>query len=111
MKGRDKLDKYWEAVPESTDILVTHGPPKGILDLSRDRQGILEYCGDRALLRHSVLRIKPFYHIFGHVHNYEDCINQGTRIWEGITFINASVVTDSKFGELSSSGIIIEYGK
>lgn len=107
MKARDKMDKYWEYLKPDIDILITHGPPQGILDLSRNRANVLEYCGDKALLRH-VLRVKPKYHVFGHIHNYEDCKNQGIRIYKDITFINASVVEDGKFDDpISSNGIII----
>jgi len=108
MKDRSKLDEYWKQVPENLDILVTHGPPKGILDLSRNRDNVLEYCGDQALFNRVVGDIKPKYHVFGHIHNFEDCINQGRRIYKDITFINASVVTDRQFGVLSSNGEIID---
>ena len=107
MKDRSKLDKWWQVLVPNIDVLITHGPPHGILDLSRNRDNVLEYCGDKALLRH-VLQNKPKYHCFGHIHNYKDCVNQGTRIYEGITFINASVVEDGKFNyPPSSHGVII----
>jgi Icc-related predicted phosphoesterase len=74
MKDRSKLDKYWTLIDGNVDILVTHGPPMGMLDLSRNRDNILEYCGDKALMRH-VKKIKPSFHVFGHIHNFDDCIN------------------------------------
>jgi len=83
MKDRSKLDKWWQVLVPNIDVLITHGPPHGILDLSRNRDNVLEYCGDKALLRH-VLQNKPKYHCFGHIHNYKDCVNQGT----GYIFIN-----------------------
>ncbi len=104
MKDRSKLARYWEVLEENIDILITHGPPKGILDLAYGKT--LEYCGDNALLK-KVLEVKPKYHCFGHIHNNEDNKNQGIRIFNDITFINASVVTDGKFGQLSSQGLII----
>lgn len=110
-KNRSKLDIYWQQIPENIDIVVTHGPPKGILDLSHSVDGKLEYCGDKALLNH-VLRVRPQYHIFGHIHNTkEGDMNQGTRKWNNlpITFVNASCVTDGEFGKgPSSNGVIIE---
>lgn len=107
MRDRSKINKYWEFLEPNIDILITHGPPKGILDLSRNRENVLEYCGDKALLNH-VLRVKPKYHCYGHIHDYKDCLNQGVRIYEGITFINASVVEDGKFDyPPSSHGVII----
>jgi len=106
-KDRSKLQKYWEEIPEDTDILVTHGPPKGILDLSYNRDGKLEYCGDKALLN-AVRRVEPDYHLFGHIHNYEDCLNAGTMVITSLktTFINGSCVTDREFSKgLTSKGI------
>lgn len=110
MKDRVKLDRYWpQAIPSYVDILVTHGPPKGILDKSYDRNNYLECCGDKSLLN-KVLQVKPKYHLFGHIHNCKDIVNAGMQklstcdTW----FSNGSVVTDGKFGTLSSNGNIIE---
>ena len=50
-KDRNKLDRIWRnIIDEDVDIIVTHGPPKGILDLSFDRRGGIERCGDKSLL-------------------------------------------------------------
>lgn len=107
MVPRDQIYKYWEALTEGIDILITHGPPRGILDLSRNMSNRLEFCGDEALLK-AVLRVSPKIHIFGHIHNNEDCINQGIREYEGIKFMNVSCVTDGKLEKISSNGIILE---
>jgi Icc-related predicted phosphoesterase len=107
MKDRSKLNNCWGQLEKPVDVLITHGPPMGILDLSLDRNNILEYCGDRALLNH-VLRVKPSIHCFGHIHNFKNCINQGIRIYDDIKFINASVVEDGKMEQISSTGIIID---
>jgi Icc-related predicted phosphoesterase len=107
MKDRGKLHQYWEALTSDIDILVTHGPPKFILDLSHNQNHELEYCGDNALFK-KVLEIKPQFHLFGHIHNSKDCYNEGIRKFRDITFINSSVVTDGKFGKLSSNGNIFK---
>jgi predicted phosphodiesterase len=107
MKDRSKLDRVWQALEPDIDILITHGPPKTMLDLNHNRDGKLEYCGDGALLKHVLIK-KPKYHCFGHTHNSEGCFNQGIRIFEDTTFINASCVTNGKIGQgVSSQGIII----
>ena len=107
-KNRGKLDSYWKEMPNNLDILITHGPPKSILDLSENRDGILEQCGDTALYNH-VLEKKPRFHMFGHIHNFKTCRNQGTFMHEGITFINASCVEDGRFDRgLTSNGVIFE---
>lgn len=110
MKDRSKIGRYWDMIEESDriDILVTHGPPKGILDLSADKKHQLEYCGDNALLK-MVKRIKPKYHIFGHIHDNSEAMNAGHFIRDGINFMNVSCVTDGKFVMgCSSNGIVFE---
>jgi Icc-related predicted phosphoesterase len=109
-KDRGKLGAYWESIPSDTDILITHGPPKGMLDLSFDKDGNLEFCGDKSLWN-KVKEVKPKYHIFGHIHNMDGVVNAGRRTVHefNTTFINASSVDDGKFGQgLSSFGHIFE---
>jgi len=110
MKDRVKLDRYWNQVmPAHVDILITHGPPKGILDKSYSRENVFECCGDKSLFN-KVLQVKPKYHLFGHIHNHKDIINAGMQKLSALDtwFSNGSVVTDGKFGFLSSNGNIFE---
>lgn len=95
MKDRAKLDKYWN-INIKCDILITHGPPKGILDLSYDNRNNLIFCGDNAL-RKNIRKIPPSYHIFGHIHNNKDIVNYGVRIIDKTVFVNASMVKDREF--------------
>lgn len=52
-------DVWTGTVPEDTDVLLTHGPPKGYLDL--------EGKGCPHLTR-EIARIKPRLAVFGHIH-------------------------------------------
>ena len=109
MKDRVKLDRYWtQAMPSYLDILVTHGPPKGILDLSYDTTNKLEFCGCNAFKKR-MLQLQPELCLFGHIHNCQDLINAGTTKLSAYktTYSNGSVVTDGKFGKLSSNGNIL----
>lgn len=75
-----EIRKKWELIDNDTDVLITHGPPVGHGDevVSGERVG----CED---LIDFVDRIKPKYHIFGHIHEgYGISHNSHT------TFINAS---------------------
>lgn len=94
--SRSKLNKHWELIPVDTDVLLTHGPPLGILDLTENRDYSLQQCGDSALLK----RIKKLpnlkAHLFGHIHDFKTCRNAGILQREGITFSNASAVEDGK---------------
>jgi hypothetical protein len=55
-------DAWSETVPEDTDILVTHTPPKFHMDLSLPNGMGCEH------LMAEVKRVKPALHVFGHVH-------------------------------------------
>ena len=109
MKGRDKMWKLWDNIPDDTDILITHTPPRGCLDLSYNRNHQLEFCGCSNLLK-NVFRVKPKLHCYGHIHSCEGVLNAGTMKLANLDtiFSNGSVVTDGKFGKLSSSGNIFE---
>lgn len=109
MKARDKINRVWEHIPEDTDIVVVHGPPKGIMDLSYSRENVLEFCGCNALKKR-ILNIEPKLFLSGHIHNCEDIINAGVlKLSDYKTvFSNGSVVTDGKFGLLSSNGNILD---
>ena len=109
MKSRDKIDRLWQHIPDDTDILIVHGPPKGILDHSYSPENEYERCGCNALKKHVLFRVKPKLMCFGHIHNTKDIINQGTLSLSGYPtiFSNGSVVEDGRFGKLSSNGNII----
>jgi hypothetical protein len=32
-----RANEIWSKIPEGVDILLTHGPPRGILDLTEDK--------------------------------------------------------------------------
>ena len=108
-KSRSKTHEVWKHIPDDTDIVVVHGPPKGILDLSYDTTSKLEFCGDQSLKKR-MLVLNPKLCLFGHIHNCEDIINAGTMKLASYDtiFSNGSVVTDGKFGRLCSNGNIFD---
>lgn len=63
MYSEKEGEKLWSMIPEKTDILITHGPPYGILDTNIQNQ----HTGCPHLLER-VLAIKPRLHVFGHIH-------------------------------------------
>lgn len=112
MKSRETINRVWEQIPEGMDIVGVHGPCKGILDLSYNRINELEFCGDSALRKHILYRVKPKYFLSGHIHNFEDIINTGFRHLPdyGITFSNAAGVTDGRFDKgLTYNGNVFEF--
>ena len=111
MKARETINRVWEQIPEGMDIVGVHGPCKGMLDLSYDRHNVLEFCGDNALRKHILNRVKPKYFLSGHIHNFKDIINTGFRHLPdyGITFSNAAAVEDGRFDKgITYNGNIFE---
>lgn len=75
---------YWEKIPSNTDVLITHGPPRTILDLSH--YGNI-HCGCQYLYQEVVNRIKPTLHCFGDIHEAYGLVTHNDT-----TFINASLL-------------------
>jgi Icc-related predicted phosphoesterase len=74
------IRRHWNLIPAGTDILITHGPPLGVLDLARDGQAT--GCSD---LLEVVEKIGPKLHLFGHIHEAYGQLQRG-----GTRFVNAS---------------------
>ncbi len=110
-RDRGKIGKVWEKIPDDTQILITHGPPKGILDLSENRKHEVEQCGDSALMSRINFLDSLIFNAMGHLHDFGKTYqNQGVLIRNGITYSNASCVTDGKFSlGLSSHGNLFEW--
>jgi Icc-related predicted phosphoesterase len=58
------IRRYWQMIPESTDVLVTHGPPFGVLDKSLPST---PHLGCEELAK-AIEQIRPQLNIFGHIH-------------------------------------------
>lgn len=96
--SRSHSGQIYDIIPEDTDVLITHGPPYGILDLGRSGNRIGDYT-----LREKVFNLtKLRYHIFGHLHEQGGIINNIS----GVTFINAALVNLNH--TLTINGIILE---
>jgi len=80
-RGAD-IRKYWEAIPDDVDVLITHGPPMDYGDTTArgERVGCLD-------LKERLLEVVPEYHIFGHIHEGYGMYRCGES-----TLINASVL-------------------
>ena len=74
----------WALIPAGIDVLITHGPPLGILD--RTSRGEDVGCAD---LLAAVRRVRPRLHLFGHIHE-----GYGTVERDGTRYVNASNCTE-----------------
>lgn len=58
-----EIRSHWDRIPEGIDVLVTHGPARGIGD--RMFLGANVGCDD---LRERLHQVRPRVHVFGHIH-------------------------------------------
>lgn len=86
-RPEEKLVQHWAAIPDDTDVLITHGPPFMIGDYVPWSH---KHQGSPSLYKEVVERIKPKIHCFGHIHE-----GNGMKIIENIKFINASNLNDN----------------
>lgn len=96
MKDRGTaIKEKWDLITEDIDILITHGPPYGILDKvfmsSKANIGNHAGCVD---LREAIERIQPKLHVFGHVHEgYGQMTLKCTP--RDIKCVNASIMNEN----------------
>jgi len=80
----DACRRKWELIPAGTDVVMTHGPALGHGDLCSS--GMRAGCLD--LLDELQQRIRPAYHVFGHIHEGYGATTDGRT-----TYVNASTCT------------------
>jgi Icc-related predicted phosphoesterase len=85
-RNGEEMKARWDAIPDNTDILVTHGPPFGFLDIPG--HGTPHNVGCE-LLRLRIDELRPKIHVFGHIHgSYGYYYNGHTH------FFNAAVLDE-----------------
>lgn len=96
-EGRgEEIKRYWDMIPDDTNVLITHGPAYSILDevrpgtVHRDKVGCYDLL--EALKRLNQLKL----HVFGHIHQSRGIINTSVNI-QGPLFksVNASNMVES----------------
>lgn len=91
MASEHELSEMYEAIPERTDILLTHGPAYGTLD-----ETMYVWPGGDPHVGSTALRNRLTYgnypnlklHVFGHIHEA-----YGVEEVDGVTYANVSYVT------------------
>lgn len=99
------IEPHWDLIPDDVNVLITHGPPHGILDgvpqLQKTMIGYdqhyrpmyskkllhIEHVGCPELLERIKLKKQLKVHIFGHIHE-----GYGQEQHFGIDFINPSIM-------------------
>jgi Icc-related predicted phosphoesterase len=80
-RGGD-ICRHWDFIPDGLDLLITHGPPAGILDVTARGEHV--GCED---LRKRIEKARPKVSVFGHIHEA-----YGRAEVDGTSFYNASVL-------------------
>lgn len=95
-----EIKPHWDLIPLDTDVLITHGPVKGYLDLTMD--GTSTGC---PFLLERIAELKNLkLHVCGHIHEA-----YGKVVFpDGQVFLNASVL-DHNYN-MRNRPIIIELG-
>ena len=93
------LREKWLLIPRDTDVLITHTPPRGILD--RTERDELAGCDD---LREIVALLGPRIHIFGHIHEA-----YGSQTIGPTTYLNASSI--DRRGQSINPPLVIDLNK
>jgi Icc-related predicted phosphoesterase len=81
-RSESTLIKHWQAIPDNTDVLITHSPPYMIGDYV---PRTMQHEGSPSLYEEVTKRIKPKIHCYGHLHS-----GYGIHVIGETTFINAS---------------------
>lgn len=106
----EPIRQKWNLIPESTDVLITHGPPLGRRDLairarkrnhSNHRWDPTIRAGCVDLLQQVQCRVRPRLHVFGHIHEDWGVSYDGTTL-----YVNASIV-DSDY-EVTRECLVVD---
>jgi predicted phosphohydrolase len=94
-----RIREAWNRIPVDTDVLITHGPPHGVLDQVQGG----EHLGCEEL-RIRLGALRPRIHIFGHIHDGYGVLRSGSCL-----FVNASIC-DEHYRPVHDP-IVVELGR
>jgi Icc-related predicted phosphoesterase len=76
--------RYWDLIPYNLDVLITHGPPSGILDQTAPGE---PHLGCEQLLN-AIEEKKPRVHLFGHIHGGAGTFENGATRFVNAAYLN-----------------------
>lgn len=99
-------DGRYKPLPQGVDVLLSHEPPRGVLDLGLDAKGGKpRNCGS-GQLREALVALRgegPRLHIFGHIHEA-----RGTLLANGTLFVNAANANAGRAKRLEHGCVVLE---
>ncbi|WP_216327473.1 metallophosphoesterase family protein [Deinococcus aestuarii] len=78
----EELRQHWGQLPAGVDVVVTHGPPRGVLDRVLP-EGQAVGCPHLGWV---IEHLRPRVHVFGHIHE-----GYGREKRGGVQYLNAAV--------------------
>ncbi len=94
----ESIRAHWRRIPAGTDIVVTHGPVRGVLDLNYQRKP--QGCAD---LRDQLQAVTPRLHVCGHIH-----FGYGQAEMGRTTMVHASLCNEAYHP--TNAPIVVELG-
>lgn len=89
MRTEEELAAKYAAIPDDTDVLISHGPPYGYGDLAIEKGNVVS-VGSPALTAR-INEIKPVLTVFGHIHGGAGAYWAGDKQ----LLINASLLNEN----------------
>lgn len=89
LNSKDREDYWNENIPDELDIMVTHTPPKFILDKVVDSMRDINHYTGCPHLANKILEVKPKLHLFGHIHE-----GYGNVLTEYTNYVNSSIMNE-----------------
>ena len=100
--GWEYIGNHWDKIPKDVDILITHGPPYGILDEVDGFGEDVKHTGCPVLFRKIQELDNLKLHIFGHIHE-----GRGIRLLDKF-YVNASVL-DEYYSPYQSKPFVLNW--
>jgi len=80
----------WNAIPDDVNVLITHGPPQGVLDKCpalRDRSQYVSVGCE--VLRKRVAELSALkLHVFGHIHEGRGTVKEGNVLFANVAALD-----------------------
>ena len=108
LDGDSNRAHHWKRIPDDTNVLITHGPARGILDANV--RG--ELCGDEQLRQRAGQLAGLKLHCSGHIHesyNSKDVVNIADYAHSGNSYyaVNCSILDEHY--SIKNKPVVIDY--
>lgn len=106
-----EIRKHWNKIPPDVNVLITHSPPYGVLDVIPESykltptEDVHRGCFDLMdIIERKLLDLKL--HTFGHIHSQTDWISKNISDTRNIIFSNGAVL-DNDYKQVVANPLII----